>query len=130
MKAKVLLMGLFMMFVAVSCNKDQQAVRKLDGKWKLNKFNGLIVAPENMDVWTFNACKLKTDQVCDVTEMSQGEVTKYKYMVIDDGKTLVKKAESGTVTIQTYTIETLDKIHLKMSYSNGIDNFNVEFLKQ
>lgn len=130
MKAKILLMGLMLIFVAVSCNKDQQAVRKLDGKWKLNKFNGLVVSPENMDIWTFNSCKLKTDQVCDVTELAQGELTKYKYLVIDDGKTLVKKTESGNVTVQTYTIETLDKIHLKMKYTNGIDNFNVEFLKQ
>ncbi len=129
MKAKILLMGLMLAFVAVSCNKDQQAVKKLEGKWKFSKQNGQVVPDAQATVMTFLNCKLKTDEVCEVSSQTGQQTTKYKYLVQDKGKTLVQKNEAGTVTLQTYTIETLDKLNLKLSYSNGVNNFVNEYVK-
>jgi hypothetical protein len=130
MKTRILLMGLLLAFFAVSCNKDQQAVKKLDGKWKMSKFNGVAVPEAQAQVWTVTACKLKTDELCSVSQQTGSQTLNYKFLIKDDGKTFVMKNEAGSVTLQTYTIETLDKTNLKLKYTDGSNQITTEYVKQ
>jgi len=113
----------------VSCNKDQKAVKMLDGKWKMTKFNNQVVPDANATTWTFTNCKLKTDELCDVKAQSGSQTLDYKYLVKDDGKTLIVKNSAGTVEIQNYTITSLDKSALVVTYSEG-GTVTVEYTKQ
>jgi hypothetical protein len=130
MKTRILLMGLMLAFLAVSCNKNQQAVKKLDGQWKLSKYNGTAVPDAQATVLTFTSCKLKTDEICDVSSQTGSQTINYKYLVQDDGKTLVTKNAAGTITLQESTIESLDKTNLKLKYSDGSNQITTEYVKQ
>jgi hypothetical protein len=130
MKTRILLMSMLLAFAVVSCNKDQRAVKRLDGKWKLSKYNGQTVPEAQAAVLTFSSCKLKTDEICDVTLQNGSQVQSYKYLVKNDGTTLVTKNAAGTVTLQELTIETLDKTNLKLSYTEDGEKTTMEYLKQ
>jgi hypothetical protein len=130
MKTRILLMSMLLAFAVVSCNKDQRAVKRLDGKWKLSKYNGQTVPEAQAAVLTFSSCKLKTDEVCDVTLQTGSQVQSYKYLVKNDGTTLVTKNAAGTVILQELTIEILDKTNLKLSYTEDGEQETMEYIKQ
>ena len=48
---------MLLMFVVASCNKDQSAVKKLDGSWQLSKINGNNVEADEVTKITFTKCK-------------------------------------------------------------------------
>jgi hypothetical protein len=129
MKTKILLMSMMLAFI-VSCNKDQQAVKRLDGQWKQTKFNNQPVPDANATTYTFTSCKLKNEEVCPVSAKTGNQTINYSFLVKDKGTTLVQKNEAGTVTLLTYTIETLDKSNLKLKYTDGSNTYTTEYVKQ
>lgn len=130
MKTRILLMGMLLAFAVVSCNKDQRAVKRLDGKWKLTIYNGQTVPEAQASILTFSSCKLKTDEVCDVTVQTGSQTQSYKYLVKNDGKTLVTKNAAGTVILQELSIEALDKTNLKLKYTEDGQQVTMEYIKQ
>jgi hypothetical protein len=117
------------LFLALSCNKDQQAIKRLEGKWKQNKLNGQVVSEEQSSIWTISPCKLKNDELCSVSSQIGNETVNYKFLIRDNGKTFVMKNGSGTTTIQTYTIDYLDKSTLRLVHSTGISSITTEYKK-
>jgi hypothetical protein len=96
------LMGTVVLFLFVSCNKDQQTVRKLSGKWRATQSTTTIggvstsnsYSEANAPVYDFDNCSLKKDEYCNVTITQPIEILgsslafTFKYKVEDDGKTL------------------------------------------
>lgn len=121
---------LIMLVVFTSCNKNQTAVRKLDGKWQATEFttsNGTsstttTFTSDNAQSYTFNNCKLKKNEYCNVT-ITQfifgfGISLNQQYRVIDDGKTLEIKNGSYTSTTTIDELKGKD-LTLKSSDTNG-----------
>ena len=90
MKNLMLLSAAALMLLTVACNKNQQAVKKLDGTWKVMTIDGQDVSGDNT-TYTFNECKLKNDEYCTGTISAAGFGLSVEYKVIDDGETLVQK---------------------------------------
>ncbi|MEO9258536.1 MAG: hypothetical protein ABI207_09140, partial [Crocinitomicaceae bacterium] len=105
--------ALIMLVVFTSCDKNQTAVRKLDGKWQVTETtasNGAsstttTYASGNASTYTFDNCKLKKDEYCNVS-ISQiifgvGVSLTQQYRITDDGKTLEFKngSYSSSMTI-------------------------------
>ncbi len=129
MKNRIIAYFVLIAFLALGCNKDQQAIKRLEGRWKQNKLNGLVVSEEQSATWTVSPCKLKNDELCSVSSQIGNETVNYKFLIQDDGKTFVLKNGSGTITIQTYTIDYLDKSTLRLVHSTGISNITTEYKK-
>ncbi|NOQ71406.1 MAG: hypothetical protein GQ574_05370 [Crocinitomix sp.] len=111
--------------MAVSCNKNQAAVKKLDGTWKATSINytedgvtvdileaGFITSA----TYVFDGCKLKNDEFCNLTTTfvtSLGTNTSTDvYNVINDGVTLQVKDEMGSTDIWSKTIDELTSTKL------------------
>lgn len=129
-----LILGLAVIAIAVACNKDQKAVRTLDGEWTLIKRtyteDGLSVdeTPDSDESETiaFSKCKLKKDEFCDVSitfqDPSGSETENYMYKVKDDGETLVLKITFNGIAIeQDAIIEELskDELSIKIEFPDG-----------
>lgn len=99
MKKKSILLIVAILFIAVSCDKDQRAVRKLDGKWNATKFveidNGQSfdwIAFGLIYTMEFSNCKLKDNEWCSLetttTFSSDSNIDNVSYKVSNDGRTL------------------------------------------
>ncbi len=77
------------LFVAASCNKDQKAVKTLTGSWELVSQDGEAVPAEESLTYTFDDCKLKNDEYCNLTIEDADTTEMASYKVTDDGETLV-----------------------------------------
>lgn len=106
---KKLLMIAVIALIAVSCDKNQKAVKNLDGNWKVTSY--LVKSDEfsfdavtfGLDVeMSFDNCKLKDDEFCMVTLTAKedDETTKETtlYRVIEDGKVLEFKDQDGQIS--------------------------------
>jgi len=126
----------------VSCNKDQAAVKKLDGAWTVNKAESttqgvsydLIGSGDATMSMTFTACKLKTDEWCNATttvkfgtfpETTDATV----YRVTGDGTTLESKEHADSTTVSTMTIVELSKSEMKATMVDGETTTNIEATK-
>lgn len=126
----------------VSCNKDQAAVKKLDGAWTVTKaastdggvtFDPIASGDASMSM-TFTNCKLKTDEWC---TMSQSftftgfpTVTEtWVYRVTGDGATLESKEHADSTTINTITIDELSKTDFKGTQVDGTTTTVIEATK-
>lgn len=109
---KRILMIAAVVLLAVACNKNQSAVKKLDGEWNVTKM--LITEDGKAAIdfislgasvnYKFTKCKLSTDEYCDlsVTNTFDGSSDVYNgvFKVTDDGTTLVQ-ADSDTSSVTT-----------------------------
>lgn len=126
---------LFIAFVAVTlvaCNKNQKAVKILDGKWIATTFI-VTDGQDSEDFLTefglkyelqFENCKLKTDETCDITTTStypdETFVENGQYKVIDDGSK-IEYIGSNNQT-EFYIIDELTDTKLVLKFSDlGLD---------
>ena len=119
-KMKKIIMIAAIALLAVACNKNQAAVKKLDGTWKITSLNsefdgtqieaiGLILESGSM---TFDGCKLKDDEFCTMTTTLKAsallggatETDTYLYAVTDDGTKLQQKEDASSTTINVIEI--------------------------
>lgn len=134
MRNVVLLSTLMLMFVVASCNKDQRAVRILDGQWKLSRRNGNPVdANENVTI-TFTACKLKKEEYCKVsiTDSSDGASITFNgdFKVVDKGETLeLRFTVFGQSEISRFKIKELTKKKLIIEVTEGTSVYTEEYAK-
>lgn len=99
----------------VSCNKDQSAVKKLDGKWLLEKVDDTEISFDDAPVVTYDACKLKKDEWCTATTTYPNDSTStQEYKVIEDGTVIVTREPGSTFELES-TITTLDKENLVLT---------------
>ncbi len=119
----------------VSCNKDQAAVKKLDGDWRatrlvltINGAEAFSDVPTNNPVYTFESCKLKKEEWCggmiQGVENSVPTLTPIFYKVSDDGETLVIDTDFNPITTTdraSCTIEELSKTSLVFEFSETVD---------
>lgn len=124
---KRLLMFAAVAFLFVACNKDQQAVKKLEGTWTATKIiqvdGGVTVDLLELGLitsWTvtFDKCKLKDDEFCNITNTvatilgSDSETGLYR--VTGDGTKLEQKEDTSSETITTLEITELTNSTLKL----------------
>jgi len=108
----------FIGLTVVACNKNQQAVKTLDGKWKATSYlvtdgvdseDFLLTFGISYEM-EFQNCKLKKEETCDVTETTadneSADIENGQYKVIDDGNKLELIGDNKKSTI--YTIEELE----------------------
>ena len=109
----------------VSCNKDQAAVKKLDGTWNVTsmKSDGTELISSDFKVsMTFNACKLKKDEWCTgsstVTFAGQTSTASSVYRVTGDGTTLESKEHKDSTDVSSMTINELSKTNMKATQTD------------
>lgn len=124
-----------------SCNKDQAAVKKLDGSWTVTKMvstNGgvsfdFIASGGGGAAFTFVECKLKKDEWCtgtsSTTIFNVTTTNEQVYRVTGDGTTLETKEDVNSSTVTTTTIDELTKTNLKMSSVDGNTTTVIEATK-
>ena len=124
----------------VSCNKDQAAVKKLDGTWNVTSSTTTSgsVTVDNMQyvdkiTMTFTACKLKKDEWCTSTStVSAGSLSFTEndvFKVTNDGTKMELKCDTcSTSTIMT--IDELTKTNLKTTWVDGSSTTVTEATKQ
>ncbi|MBD3638605.1 MAG: hypothetical protein HUJ25_14725 [Crocinitomicaceae bacterium] len=118
--------------VMISCNKDQSAVKKLDGTWKSVEQDGSAIADSNQVTYTFMNCKLKTDEYCDATgKYSDGTTENFEYKVSGDGTIMSWKTDDGqgnTFELPA-TIDELTKTNMTLTFS-FIGTTTIKYEKQ
>jgi hypothetical protein len=141
---KILLIAL-VGILAFACNKDQQAVKKLDGTWKAQfyyvtedgeKSDNLAASPDSFSfTMTFESCKLKNDEFCSASSTTtfdgESETTSFLYRVINDG-TVMELKEVGSLFVQEINIDYLSKDLMELNWViEGEDmSFEVDLKKQ
>jgi len=116
--------------MAVACNKDQSAVRKLNGTWNatsiVQTIGGVsveVLGSEDFggitsSSFTFEDCKLKDDEFCSSTSTivtPDGTfTTSMLYRTTDDGETLETKEEASSTTINSSEILDLSGNRLEL----------------
>ncbi|MEO9531827.1 MAG: hypothetical protein ABJG68_13685 [Crocinitomicaceae bacterium] len=115
----------------VSCNKNQAAVKKLDGSWTVTSakttdgsftYDG-VAAGDYTQSMTFTACKLKTDEWCTMSSTTTwGNLTDTEsdvFRVTGDGMTLESKDDDTSSTIWSMTINELTKSEMTATSTDG-----------
>lgn len=117
--------------LAVACNKNQAAVKKLDGTWTATSVKStddgvtLELMPTFITSFTFvfDGCKLKTDEFCNVTRtivtLLGTETEADLYRVVGDGETIEMKDDASSTTINTATITELTKSDCTITMTEG-----------
>jgi len=137
---KILLIATFV-FIAISCDKNQNTVKKLDGTWKATKFASTDSTGVTIDLigfvdisYQFDGCKLKNDEYCNMTTttttnlfgVSTTTTELDSFRVIDDGSTLEVKTGSSSITM---TILELTNKSLKVKQVENNTIVNIEATK-
>ena len=139
---KKILLVLFIGLAVVSCDKNQSAVRKLDGKWNTTKAE-VSEAGKTLDLialgmkleWSFVKCKLKDSEFCDysVTSTLAGETpdTENGVFKVEDNGTKLVVASTKNDPISDYSTMTIDELTKKTcvltaSDSTGSTKFTLE----
>jgi hypothetical protein len=108
--------GLVILLLAtsVACNKDQRAVRRLSGEWKVVSAAGFAISENSDDFHTlkFSNCRLRSEEFCDVTISDNEGSETIRYKVTDDGSTLVYKDNDNEK--QSLEIVTLERSKLQL----------------
>lgn len=126
---------------AVACNKDQAAVNKLEGSWKATEmlvsdggFAIDLIAFGGSFEMTFDGCKLKADEWCNVTTTStfdgDTETDAGMYRVTDDGTTLETMDDVTSSLIRKITIVELTKTNMEVSWSEDGATIDAKLEKQ
>lgn len=128
---KKVLMIAAVALLAVACNKNQRAVKKLDGTWNATSITGtedgvtvdfIAAGFITSAKITFDNCKLKDDEFCNMTTTTVtpfGSDTEADlYAVTDDGETLQTKDDISSTTIETMEIVELTSSTLKVKQTD------------
>ncbi len=132
-------------FAFTACNKDQRVVNRLEGDWKVTsvKFyvnnvidNSFTLDPNETILLTFDDCKLKSDDWCNVvtksTSNGQTQTENGIYQVTDDGEKIILD-DDGSITSTddrvTANITESSKKSFKFSWSemDGSDTYKYEY---
>lgn len=129
---KRILMIAVIALVAISCDKNQKAVKKLDGTWEATEavvnLGGVTIDAFALGLltsitYTFEGCKLKDDEYCGATMtiVTDGETESNTgvFTVTDDGETLEIKDDAATTDVMTLEILELTKSELKVKQIEG-----------
>lgn len=137
---KKLLFIAFVLVTIVSCNKDQKAVKTLDGKWAATSFvvtEGLV-SIDFLELgisyeMQFTNCKLKDEETCDVIiTSSDGDDTEKnngQYRVFNDGTSMELLNIDGQSS-DLLTIEELSKSKLILTLIDGDLDATITLEKQ
>lgn len=82
----------------VSCNKNQKAVKELEGNWEEVSIDGVAIAEGDRGVVHFDYCKLKKDEWCTMsyTDSDGNNAGEYDYLVKDKGEVMVQRYQDST----------------------------------
>ncbi|UKN02326.1 hypothetical protein K6119_02175 [Paracrocinitomix mangrovi] len=118
--------------VVVSCNKDQKAVKRLDGTWNVSSWlatwNGTTeeyIADGYTFTMKFDNCKLKDEEFCSITmtEAYQGSTDSYvmEYRVAGGGTSLEIRDLDYPSELTYFRIDemTKDKLVLYLDEGDG-----------
>jgi len=108
MKNVFFFLSISALLILTACDKDQKAVKMLDGTWELSAVNGfpIPVNSEAYHTYTFSNCKLKDNEYCDVVYTDNSETWNFLYNV--SGKGTVMTVKSGN-EVRSFTIVELEK---------------------
>lgn len=140
MKKLFYILTLSLGVLAVSCNKDQAAVKKLDGTWTITSLvstgGGVsfdFIALGGTGTMMFDGCKLKTDEWCSMTSTTTfGGLTDTEidvYRVTGDGVTLESKDSDTSTTVSKMTIVDLTKTACELTQVDGTETTTVKLTK-
>lgn len=111
---------LLFMFLLTSCSKEQQALNKLEGKWRYTSASVLGFAVDlnqigfSNSTLEFNKCDSKKTQACTgVINLGGTSPVAFVYDMASDGKSVTVLQTGGTS--QIYNIVKLDKNNLVYS---------------
>jgi len=137
MKKTLLIASLLLVLVA--CNKNQKAVRKLDGSWIVTKYQ-ISDGTQTLDYvslfkeikFTFENCKLKKNETCtgtiEITDLNGTvETSTEQYLVKDDGNVL---QFNSSPSADDYKIDELTRTKLILSKTDNDGTLIYEFKKQ
>ena len=117
------------MLLLVSC-KNKQAAKTIEGTWAEVKIDGQEVPAGSQDLITFDQCKAKKDDFCDLAIYDAGSDSTYTlfYNIQDKGKTLVLRQGGGWLTINSYNdIVELTDNSMTIEWD---DSYTGEYVKQ
>ncbi|MFT5820184.1 MAG: hypothetical protein ACI8ZM_001418 [Crocinitomix sp.] len=137
---KKLLMIAAVLLLAVACNKNQKAVKTLDGNWNATAFSATdgattvdYIAFGFTVQMNFDGCKLKDDEYCNMTTTftfdGDTETETSVYRVINDGEKLEQKENLAATTSETIDISELTKTTLKLIIVDGETTTNITLEK-
>ncbi len=140
---KKLILVLSIAILAVACNKNQKAVRYLNGEWEVTSLKETNLKNDSIEiislsnysaVFKFDKCRLKKDDFCSVkiTTIESGitEVEEDLFRVTDKGKALEIKEDANSNIIIRLKIVELDKKTLKLEFSDGDEKAEFELKKK
>lgn len=137
---KRLLMIATVALLAVACNKNQSAVKKLDGEWNVTK---MLVTEDGKSIdiislgatatMNFQACKLKDNEYCDMsaTTTFDGETDTENgvFKVTEDGTKLVQAESDTASTTTTMDIIELTKSNASLMYTEDGGTTEIDLVK-
>lgn len=101
--------------VLISCSKEQRTSRKLDGTWKLTKFNGEGVPEGLIETFTFSKDKKgKGDGTYKYSYGNFNQNIALQYVVVKENLNITYDGGS-----ESYTILTLEKGLLEIKDEDG-----------
>ena len=124
----------------VACNKNQHAVKKLDGDWIATKYQ-ISDATTSVDLinnykevmFTFNKCKLKDNDFCSaiVTLVElDGSISSDADLFIVKEKGTILQLGTSSNGANDWTVEDLTKSNLIISKIDGAEKTKLEFTKK
>ncbi|MCH2234964.1 MAG: hypothetical protein MK078_11995 [Crocinitomicaceae bacterium] len=140
---KKLLFFAFLAVAMIACDKNQRAVKKLEGTWNATKaltteptFGltiDLLGDPVNGSMsFTFENCKLKDDEWCNVSStisvFGDTESDNSLYKVTNDGTQIEVLDSAGTANI--ITIQELTNTEMKATWIDDETTIEMELEKQ
>ena len=134
--------------IAVSCDKDQRAVKKLDGRWDATK---MLVGDEggkSVDIialgstveYVFDGCELVDNEFCDVSvstttligtdTLVPTEIIEGKFKISGNGSIMtITDTEKTDSTYRTFEILELKKKTCSLKQTSGSGNIEVDLVK-
>jgi len=135
---KILMIALIAVAV-ISCNKNQKAVRILDGEWKATSYIDSDEPTVNYAAFLdfrmiFDGCKLKDNEFCSLTyKITFGtdvDTETFLYKVTSDGTVLETKANSTSTSSSIMTIKELSKKEATFVMVDGATTTTIIMEKQ
>lgn len=134
---KILLIALITI-TAIACNKNQRAVKKLDGEWKVTKItyteDNVSESETDIDMTlSFDNCKLKNNEYCSMTTTLTSDSDTYTesgfYKVTSDGTILILADDLNGSDSEAITIVELSSKKLILEQVDGNEKIQIELEK-
>jgi hypothetical protein len=138
---KRLFMIVTVALLAVACNKNQSAVKKLDGEWDVTK---MLITEDGKSIdiiglgasstMSFQACKLKDNEYCDmsVTTTFDGDTGTETgvFKVTEDGTKLVQAESDTSSNTTTMDIVELSNSNASLFYTEDGGTTEIDLVKK